>query len=148
MPTTRNGYSTGKKAVCVVDDNGLMLEELGKILEEKQVTMPGKISDQMIEAIMKENAALKRELSALEEEMNDMDQAQNRDQVLELETELARLKEYTLSDAKDLAKVLSTIDELFEKLPQKALDEFTSSEAFSLYEGVVDKYALSKDFED
>jgi len=40
----------------------------------------------------------------------------------------------------DVAKLLPIIDSLFEKLPEEAIDEFTRSEYFELYEKVLLKY--------
>lgn len=40
----------------------------------------------------------------------------------------------------DVAKLLPILDNLFEKLPEEAIDEFTNSEYFELYEKVLLKY--------
>ena len=148
IPNIRDGYSTGSKAICVIDEKGLRLDTMDKVIKESLGAKGGKISQKMVEALIKDNERLEKELVIAEEKAAEEGSAADSGRIAELEMELARLKEEIFSDAKSLSKVLSVIDEMFEKLPPDVLDEFMNSESFSLYEQMVDKFALSSDFED
>jgi len=51
-------------------------------------------------------------------------------------------EEPVLSQDEDLIKVLKIADELLEKLPDEAIDEFVQSEDFELYEKVISRYKV------
>ncbi|MDG6219875.1 MAG: ATPase domain-containing protein [Candidatus Thermoplasmatota archaeon] len=146
MPSIRNSYSTGKKAACVIEKDKLRFEELEALIEKVMASGGGRASQEVLEALKRENTQLKRKLASFESDAATEASDAQKSRVLELETELARLREQLATDAKEIGKVLSIIDEMFESLPEEVLQNFTSSEQFELYEKIVDRYSLTRDF--
>ena len=110
-------------------------EKLKEKQEKKQLKeLEKEQKEKELEAKIKELIKIK----ALEEKPVEKEKMQQ--ELTEILEDRKKYSPENLNFDEDIAKLLPIIDGLFEKLPEEAIDEFTNSEYFELYEKVLLKY--------
>ncbi len=118
--------------------------ELKKLLKEEK--LKGKLEKKQLkelEKIQKERELQARKLELIKGKSPEEKPVEEEKIQQEITETIEEKREYSpdnLNFDEDVAKLLPIIDSLFEKLPEEAIDEFTNSEYFELYEKVLLKY--------